>query len=583
MKRTRSGLLMAGALAMSMVGLPSPGPSAAVEATPTEPVTIVVDGASDIMVAQRTPWLNAFFGSPITVEYEPASAAFAREHLLAGDVDAAIFGSPYTDEEKSASKVGTTIEVPVHVSTAVLLMTEPVKNPPPGGGYGFSELRYVSPEENPICDPEGELYDEDECVIRTKVTGPIRVPHANLAAMMLREPGLQTPAAPQWLNAWRHPDVRAALGAPNLNLPDVDAPTFVHRQPGESVNRYLQQYIVTSAPEVWELSKQRFPEALFGVGERMSGPEAVTRSTPSGQAQAVGLFYNNPATNSATDSGWAGNMTAVPPAALPEVKETLKNEKFPPPFRVVEVENGADQWIAPTPDSISKAVAVGGAKPLYALENRVDGAYPLVWVDQLSVRAKGLSPEKTNAVASLVRQIVTQGQEGAAALGEGRLSPALVTEALKGADAIVKSNCVGDGVRAVSASDAGPYAPASLKDAGIGEMMLCERTKAAEPPVAEPEASPDPPVAEEEVFDPGSELASPAPLEEEPELALPEPADAGAPAAAKPKAAPRAKLPYAVLAASPRGVDRLTTILLGAGLFLLGRATLWPRLRKRLG
>jgi len=577
MRRTRIGLLMAGALVLAGPFLPAPDPSVAVE-TPGEPVTIAIDGTSDIMIRQSTPWLDAFGESQTTISYQATSSAFSREHLLTGKAEAAIVGSPYTEEERKGSKVSGTIEVPIHVSAAALLLTEPTD--------GFISFKAVSPDENPICDPQGNSYEPDTCEVRTRYTGPIRVPHRNLTAMMLK-------VSHEGLNTWRHKDVRAAFGAPDLTAGGpLNAPTFVHRQPGESVNRHLQQYMVTAAPDVWELAKQASPEAPFAVGERISVPAPVTRSSPSGQAQTVADFQNNPATGGSSDtSAWAGNMTAIPPAAVAEAKETFvaTKEVAAPPFRTVEIRNGADQWVEPTPDSISKAVAAGGAKPLYALENRVEGAYPLVWIDQLSAPAKGLSPEKANAVASFVRYVATQGQAGAAALGEGRLSPALVTEALRGADAIVKSNCAGDGVRAASVTDPGPYAPASLKDAGIGEMLLCERTKPAEQPAAAPAPEPgtpsDVPEAEpeEEPFDSGAEQALPEAQDEEPEMDVPELSQEAPPGARRPKAAPKVKLPYAVLAASSTGVDRLTTILLGAGLLLLGRATLWPRLRKRLG
>jgi len=255
------------------------------------------------------------------------------------------------------------------------------------------------------------------------------------------------------------------------------------------------------------------------------------------------------------------------------------------------MKNGADQWVAPTPDSISRAVAAGGTKPLFALTNRVDGAYPLVWVDNLSVAAKGLSPEKANAIAHFTRYVATLGQQGAAALGEGKLSPALVTTALRGADAIVKSNCTGADVKLVSTPDPGPYAPPDLATAGIGKMAVCERST--------PEVAPPPAPAAPEVPPDTSAPPEEAPAFAEPNLPAPSEFDEGlgsgggntaagplanAPTAkAQSKQGPKVKMPFAVLASSKRGVDRLATVLLGAVLFLLLRATVWPRVCKRLG
>ncbi len=50
------------------------------------------------------------------------------------------------------------------------------------------------------------------------------------------------------------------------------------------------------------------------------------------------------------------------------------------------------------------------ATPLYALTNKVPGAYPLVWVDHLYAPAHGLSIEKTEALAAVIRYLATAGQ-----------------------------------------------------------------------------------------------------------------------------------------------------------------------------
>ncbi len=549
----------------------APSTWAAAAAADPQPVGITVELTRDIALAQSLPWVDAFSDPSLTtVRQRTVSSTQAREHLLAGDIDAAIIGTPSTGAERAAAKVGATIEVPIHVSTAMLLLSEPYSQ-------GFEETRVVTPEQNPICDPVSADYDPSICETRSKFTGPVRVPNANLAAMMLK-------VSAQDLNRWRHPDVMAAMGVPNLSYPrPADAPTFVHREPGESVNLYLQKYITTAAPQVWELAKLANPGVPYEVDE--SVPKALTRSSPTYQAQQVGLWQNNPETNATDSSRWAGNIADIPPAVSLEAKQIYPLT----PYRVIEMKNGAGQWVGPTPDSIDKAVAAGGTKPLYALDHKVDGGYPLVWVDNLSVPAKGLSPEKTNAIAGFARFVATLGQKGAAALGEGRLSHALVTEALKGADAIVKSNCVGGGVRVVSTSDLDPYAPPALAKAGLGKVSSCERVKPEAAPTPAPADSPAvsaPPA--DAPADPVPDTSSPSQFNEAlgavgggGQAAAPAPALAGG--GAPSKRTPVVKMPYAVLAVSGRGVDRLATLLLGAVLFLLVRATIWPRVSKRLG
>src|SRR5262249_51199291 len=132
-------------------------------------------------------------------------------------------------------------------------------------------------------------------------------------------------------------------------------------------------------------------------------------------------------------------------------------------------------WVAPTADSITKAVAAGGEKPLYALTHDAPDAYPLVWVDRLYAPAKGLSLEKTEGIAMLIRYLATTGQEKAGPGGEGQLSQPLVAEALAAADQLVTSNCTAAGGVVVKSDDPGPLAPASAGAMSkIGPMLHCE-------------------------------------------------------------------------------------------------------------
>jgi hypothetical protein len=100
-------------------------------------------------------------------------------------------------------------------------------------------------------------------------------------------------------------------------------------------------------------------------------------------------------------------------------------------------------------------------------------AYPLTWIDNLDVKASGLSAQKTEAVATLIRYLATDGQGAAAQWGEGTLSPALVAQALNAANQVVQSNCPAAGGQVVQNSSPGADAPNLSGINKIGNMLHC--------------------------------------------------------------------------------------------------------------
>jgi hypothetical protein len=144
-------------------------------------------------------------------------------------------------------------------------------------------------------------------------------------------------------------------------------------------------------------------------------------------------------------------------------------------IQLAQMQNANGDWVAPTSDAITKAIAAGGAEPLYALTHPVPDAYPLAWVDNLYAPAHGLSIQKTEALATLIRYLATTGQEKAASVNEGRLSDDLVKQALAAADQLVEGNCVGADREIVASADPGPTAPASAAAMrAIGNALHCE-------------------------------------------------------------------------------------------------------------
>ena len=129
---------------------------------------------------------------------------------------------------------------------------------------------------------------------------------------------------------------------------------------------------------------------------------------------------------------------------IAEPRDTWSTFGAPKDFvELLPILNANGEYVAPTSASITKAAAAGGDQPLYAFDHKVPGAYPFTWIDHLYAPAHGLSVEKTEGLATLIRYIVTAGQDVAATVGEGRLPDSLVQKSLDAADALVMSNCVG--------------------------------------------------------------------------------------------------------------------------------------------
>jgi hypothetical protein len=207
------------------------------------------------------------------------------------------------------------------------------------------------------------------------------------------------------------------------------------------------------------------------------------------EAQGVTLQLTKIGQGTVTGFGGAGPggvLAPVPPWALGAVQA---GQNGSPPVKNaewVEVQNAAGQWVVPTPASIDAAVDSGGASPLYGLTNAsTASAYPLTWVDDLYAPAHGLSMDKTNALAGLIRYLVTDGQKYTAANNDGQLSPALVVQGLNAANALVTSNCTEPGEIVVTDASPGPDAPDTPGLSTIGLMRHCE----AAPPQSTPTTS----------------------------------------------------------------------------------------------
>ena len=568
-RRALAGTLLLGlALTLASAGWSSPGAVAAPAPTP-EPVQLKGEGTWG-PYRELVHWQDDLFGAsaPIDLSYTSTGSTLGRQDYAAGGLDYVISGRPFGVDElaKLEGGVAGLIDVPIQVEAMAFLLAVPIPE-------GFEAITFV-------CDPyDPDIPDPEACIVRTPYTGAIRVPSENLAAMIFRYAGTgQVP-----ISSWNAPETLAAMGVPNFSLPEQASPAPVMRSEPSATNYYLQEFAKTAAPTVWEGLKAADSRIQWEpITERLPRLSGASRQGVDQQSLQLGLTGADPASGGI--SGFTkGIIAAVPPSAKGAV-----NEAFPTtPLTFIEMKNASGDWVAPTPESIDKAVEAGGDDPLHALTKPAPGAYPLVWVNHLYAPATGLSVDKTEALATTIRYLATAGQDAAEPVGEGKLSEALVAKALEGADKLVRSNCVGTGRRIVTSADPGPHAPDLPALKVIGPMLHCEAvgpvatTTTAAPATTAPDTVPvdtTPLPAGDGAIDPGyldpsltggvggsgdgTDAGSTVPV-------ATTPVKAAATTAPLPVEPVVANLPMAVPSAQRIGYDRLSALLVGAALYLL--------------
>jgi hypothetical protein len=479
--------------------------------------------------------------TPIDLSYAAHGSLLGRQDFLAGSIDYVLSAIPFTgaELEKIPGGASGVIGAPVQVSSLTALLQRPVPD-------GFTTLTL-------LCDPDDpEVLDPGACIVRTQYKDAVKVPNVNLAAMLMRYAGGTTPP----LSSWNSPGVLSAMSVENFTTPPLAGPAPVLRSDQDEFNYYLQQYVAQGAPSVWSgLKAQDTRIPWEPISERLGRQASASRDGVEQQAQQLALGGGDP--GSGTISGFtAGVVAAVPASAIGEVRETFPKSKV----EFIELQNANGDWVAPTPESITRAVEAGGTTPLYALTNKVPGAYPLAWVDYLWAPAHGLSREKAEALATVIRYLATAGQRAAAPVGEGKLSAALTKKALAAADEIVRSNCKD---KVVENTDPGPYAPDLPDMKTIGTMAHCTggSTDTPAPPAGDIPAGSTSDYSSGIVSSSNVSTSAP-PVATEPVADTPEATKQQRDAVL---AATKLPLPFP---SSTSGIDRLATLVLGAGLYL---------------
>jgi hypothetical protein len=432
-----------------------------------------------IAPASFTKLINAMYDAPASsvISNSRVGSGLARQRIVnaltdgrltGGEERFIISGSPFSDAEKAAlTKANATlIRAPVHAAHNAIIARRDL---------GTTR---VIPGQDPE-DPEPQTEFGPPLVL----DGPY--PDVALKASKMKLPWsvlgsqffeLSTAAS------WSNPELLTTWGlAKNAtdqkwHLPGSDyyfdtfggqVPMFTARYEPSAANLYLLTALSKVATEQWNAYLAQ--TKVTGPGETFLGGHPNTI-----RSRGVGSFLqylDDPTAE--TNNRFTGTMGPAPLWSIPLLYETYPN--FNDALWVSELQNKSKEWVVPTSESITKAIAAGGDAPLYALDNAVPGGYPLAWVDSIYVPATGLSIDEVNAVSAFIRFIATDGQDIVKADSDGVISPDLLKKALDAANAAVTSNC--DAAKGVARLEAdSPYYPlaaAAPKLHALGPQMVC--------------------------------------------------------------------------------------------------------------
>jgi hypothetical protein len=407
---------------------------------------------NDLMQAWGTPMFES--SNPVNLSYVPGGDASGRTQLALGQVDYAISGTPLTDDDTKALAANnvTLIQAPLAAVGAVMV--------------------YEAPTDLGLVFSSGDPDSLDGPVI-THYSGDIRLEPKVLARMWANE-GSYRP--------YFDPDLVADLGIPPGAPPDsvFQAPGGVALQPvGRSdagaANYNLEGFIQQYAADLYN---QHLTEDHLATGIRSeSWPflDMATRAGPKSSGDALALQLAPLGGTNAT-GGALGLLD--PTTAKKYVDDQATANKGlnlgsgdRARLSILPLLNGAGEWVAPSPDSITAAMQAGGGVPMYGLNENAPGAYPFTWVDSLFVPSTGLSVDKTNAIATFLRYATGPGQSLAAGVQDGQLPTTLVADAAKKADQIVKGNCDAAGGKTRTDPTGGPDWPTGVAPPSGGALI----------------------------------------------------------------------------------------------------------------
>lgn len=483
----RSGLLsrsiLAGVAVLLLAWAVAPFVAGA-QTDSAEPAELRIANTHESLAAAST-WLGAVKNIPgsTTARQTSGGDAQSKERLITGGADIAVSGTPFTDAERKALEATgrSVIEAPVQAVGMSFLVSGPRPQ-------GIDLCGFV--EQSPEDDPNNEL--PPDCFKVRDFEGPLRLTALNLADVFLESA----------VNNWQDPEFLSLLaefppGGLSMISPIRPLSPVLRGDAGMS-NLALGTYVRETHPEKWStrssslfINPEPAPDATWpfpGAPARLGMPDAVGVVRRWGTASAA---VDSPAE--------AGAITMATPLAA---AEAIRAEAEEPPFDatgeanlktdlyVAQIKNGAGEWLSPTPEAITSALAAGAGAPLFAVTQNVPGAWPLSWSNSIYAPDSGLTGVEANTVAAIIRWQSTVGRQRSAELSEGQLPDVLVAQALVAADKIVSSNCSAAGLKTVLSSDVARFAPVGTL-ADLGETLWCDTPSDGSPivddgPVVDP-------------------------------------------------------------------------------------------------
>lgn len=417
-------------------------------------------------------WTQAMAEAPTKVTVRNTKTPgdlIARERLIdpKEKLDFVVAGAPLSAEDREHAKAEKRefVEIPIAATGVVFLLRPPYPN------NGFQVVDAANPDEG-----LPELY-----------SGPLALPDTALFDFFTQ---FESAAG----NLATHPDFveefNRRLGRSKVLVSDTGQTYGIVRSDPGALNLHLATLLKQRFPAKWEkalTAANRDPKEL---GERWPLTLVPSRSS---DAALLALVNGDGGAFGGTAEGGLIGITTL--GSYERVKQRATENGTRPDRRrlqLLEVKNAAGNWVVPSKQTLQAGLNAGvtgnGFTPNAALTDRnLATAYPLTYVSYLVAPTKGLSPDKANALATLVRYVVTSGQKAATDAGDPALPDPLVKRALELADALVKSNCDGPGLKAVETTDPGPYAPAPGALTGVGRLQRCDSG-----PVA-PTTAPAPP------------------------------------------------------------------------------------------
>jgi len=515
--RMRRGTLPAVlALTGALVLVAAPVPSQAAGSS-----VVLTGSGSWGVIPHMTDWASVLYDAPRSVElnYFGRGSHDGRGQFVRGETDFVVSGVPFSDDERAALATAkrTYVSVPLAPTALVFLVRPPLR--------GLEEVRGTED------DPQFVPY-----------TGPFRMPPSVIAKTIFvlgNEP-------------WNDQEFKDAIGVTLRSY--ITGLVPVVRSDPSAMNLYLETYLKKVAPDIWAQKISEDQVATDAPTENWPFLETTSRAGIASVVSAVASDFR-------PDSGGGtqgGNMGIVTPWAAKDAHDRMPQFDL----RVAEIKNGADEWVAPTPETITKAIVSGDGKPLSALTSNDSGGYPLAWLNYLYAPTTGLGPDKGQALATFIRYAVTSGRAKATTYGEAALPSSFVDAGLAAANEVVRGNCTGSDHELVNTTDPGPFSPSRGALSAVGTMLLCRLKSVVLPTVIAP-----PPV--------GPGFVSSPPISVIPNL--PSVVQSRAGSGSIPAA--EIKLPMAIAGTAPGRTDTPITMLVGA--LLYWRAYLYVGRRRR--